>query len=207
MLLPAAAAALMAATGGCQRAGRADRPKGSTATVNGRGQEEAQNIYQDLDDSFFGIRTRVAGEQEYPDYYGGSYIDDYGGLVILATDTSNEIISDLQQRAKSTNFRVEKCEFSFNELSALNKQLGEKFKAIGKLREKLGWESVGIVIDANKVCIFLNDCTPGRIAEFKQLVYDSPMLTYRELKPIKPDVMQMPKPATDSGRHHAGRQQ
>lgn len=165
------------------------------------------NIYQDLDDSFFGIRIRVAGEQEYPDYYGGSYIDDYGSLVILATDTSNEIISDLQQRAKSTNFRVEKCEFSFNELSALNKQLGEKFKAIGKLREKLGWESVGIVIDANKVCIFLNDCTPGRIAEFEQLVYDSPMLTYRELKPIKPDVMQMPKPATDSGRHHAGWQQ
>lgn len=78
MLLPAAAAALMATTGGCQRACRADRPKGITATANGRGQEEAQNIYQDLDDSFFGIRTRVAGEQEYPDYYGGSYIDDYG---------------------------------------------------------------------------------------------------------------------------------
>lgn len=53
MLLPAAAAALMATTGGCQGACRADRPKGSTATANGRGQEEALNIYQDLDDSFF----------------------------------------------------------------------------------------------------------------------------------------------------------
>lgn len=66
MLLPAAAAALMAATGGCQRAGRADRPKGSTATANGRGQEEALNIYQDLDDSFFGIRTRVPASRNIP---------------------------------------------------------------------------------------------------------------------------------------------
>lgn len=39
MLLPAAAAALMATTGGCQREGQADRPKGSTARPTDAGRK------------------------------------------------------------------------------------------------------------------------------------------------------------------------
>ena len=158
-----------------------------------QGQEKALGIYQKLDNSFFDGRPRVTGEQEYPDYYGGSYVDDDGGLVILATDTSNRTKANLQRRAKSADFRLQQCEYSFNELEALNKRLSAKFKGDGELRESLGWESVGLDIGNNRVGIWLNECTPQRIADFKRRVLNSPMLSFHELKPIKPDMMQAPK--------------
>ena len=139
-------------------------------------------IYGNIDESFMG-KTRSIEDAIYPNYYGGSYIDDKGGLVILSTDNVDSVVEDLKLRAKSSNFKVEECEYSLNELQSLNKKLGDFFENI-KIANDLKWVSVGIDIINNKVSVDLEDCSEQIIAKFKSMVSDSPMIKFNEVSPI-----------------------
>lgn len=139
-------------------------------------------IYGNIDDSFMG-KTRSIKDTIYPNYYGGSYIDDEGGLVILSTDNVDCVVEDLKLRAKSSNFKVEKCEYSLNELQSLNKKLGDFFENTS-IANDLKWVSVGIDIINNKVSVDLEDCSEQMIAKFKSMISDSPMIKFNEVSPI-----------------------
>lgn len=139
-------------------------------------------IYENIDDSFRG-KTRSIKDTIYPNYYGGSYIDDEGGLVSLSTDNVDCVVEDLKLRAKSSNFKVEKCEYSLNELQSLNKKLGDFFENTS-IANDLKWVSVGIDIINNKVSVDLEDCSEQMIAKFKSMVSDSPMIKFNEVSPI-----------------------
>lgn len=153
--------------------------------VNGvvpKDEKVSMEIYGNLDDSFIS-GTRTGEGFIYPDYYGGSYIDDNGGLIILTTDSVESVVKDLRFRTKSSNFSIKNCEYSLNELQSLNEELGKVFEN-QNIASELKWVSVGIDIVHNKVSVDLEDCSESIIVKFKSMVSNSSMIKFNEVAPI-----------------------
>lgn len=145
--------------------------------------DESFKVYGNLDGSFITGISRNANDVVYPDYYGGSYIDDNGGLVIMTTDSIKSVWDDLKSRTKSSNFEIRQCKYSLNELQDLNLKLGKIFEN-RELANELKWISVGIDIKNNKVSVDLEDCSTQAVDLFKKKVLDSPMLKFNEMSPV-----------------------
>ena len=155
------------------------------SNVNGvvsKDEKVSMEIYGSLDDSFIS-GTRTGEGFIYPDYYGGSYIDDNGGLIILTTDSVESVVKDLRFRTKSSNFSIKNCEYSLNELQSLNEELGKVFEN-QNIASELKWVSVGIDIVHNKVSVDLEDCSESIIVKFKSMVSNSSMIKFNEVAPI-----------------------
>jgi hypothetical protein len=155
------------------------------SNVNGvvpKDEKVSMEIYGNLDDSFIS-GTRTGEGFIYPDYYGGSYIDDNGGLIILTTDSVESVVKDLRFRTKSSNFSIKNCEYSLNELQSLNEELGKVFEN-QNIASELKWVSVGIDIVHNKVSVDLEDCSESIIVKFKSMVSNSSMIKFNEVAPI-----------------------
>lgn len=146
-------------------------------------ESKSLDVFEELNGTFVNY-VRATGEIAYPRYYSGAYIDGEGALTVLVTDTSEKSISDLQQRAKSSAFKVKECKYSLDELRELKDELSIKFKN-KELKKETGWVSVGIVLRDNKVEVRLSDCSDLYIEKFKTLVSDSPMIQFIEMKPIE----------------------
>ncbi len=72
-----------------------------------------------------GTRSTGAPEYKYPDYYGGSYIDNEGNLtIIIVENQESKLKEELQRRLSSNHFIVKKGEYSYNYLESVQ----EKFK-------------------------------------------------------------------------------
>lgn len=84
-------------------------------------QWESIGIYDKMLDSFqadaaaYNSSGAVEGSEVYPDYYGGSYIDDSGKLVVLSTDMSGAVISEIRAAA-GYDVAVAPCPASRNKL-------------------------------------------------------------------------------------------
>ena len=87
-----------------------------------------------------GDDDQTVTEPEYPDYYGGAYINDDGKLVVLITKDSkiqgkeelNKNISDKIQLG--SNYIIQECDVSFNELRRVQNLILEKdemFESMG----------------------------------------------------------------------------
>lgn len=128
----------------------------------------------------------------YPDCYGGTYLNEFGKQVVLATDTSSEAKEHLAPFVESTDFTLKKCTYSFNRLCELNEWLGLFFED-PQLCEELTWEGSGIDVKANCIVISLKDCSPESIARFRQKVLDSPMFRFEAIGNIQWDSARSPK--------------
>ena len=98
--------------------------KGESAEVNEISEDDEQTVT----------------EPEYPDYYGGAYINDDGKLVVLITKDSlmqekasiRQKISDEMQLG--SDYILQECDVSFNELRRVQNLILEKdelFKSLG----------------------------------------------------------------------------
>lgn len=106
-------------------------------------QKESIDVYNKILNSFSeNINTFEVGKQKnYPDYYGGSYIDEEtGGLVILENNISLAEKEKLSTFAKnSIPIKYQKCDISFNEI----------LQAINTLTTKINfYKENGIQIDS-----------------------------------------------------------
>ena len=87
---------------------------------------------------------------------------------------------DLEKRVGTSCFDVEECEYSYNFMDNILKELDSKFfsKDFDNKRHSLGWVGYGINNRDNVIEIELRDCTDGSIARFKAEVMDSPIFRF-----------------------------
>lgn len=141
----------------------------------------AGDILENLGNSFK-AQTR-SGISEfgftYPDYYGGGYLDVDGNVVVLVKGDKDKYVREFQQRTLSSNVVVKECLYSYNELVQFNELITEKFMD-ESLRERLHWTSVGIDTEANKIVVGIIGCTEQAISDFKNMVFDSDVVTFKE---------------------------
>ena len=81
--------------------------------------ENARETYEKLLGYFQKSQTRSEFGDKYPDFYGGSFINSYGELVVLYKSNDKNLlkIRSVQSYFKSDSIKYVSCDFSFNELT------------------------------------------------------------------------------------------
>lgn len=145
----------------------------------------AIEYYQSVLNSFRGSRSSDAGgalaAKEYPENYGGAYINDQNKLVILVPTSQLATRTKYRDILGHTNFIIEPCEFSYRQLLEVRDSLVEAVFTNPKYPEvKENVVSIAVKDKENEIEVGLLDCSEARISEFKGKILDSPVICFRE---------------------------
>lgn len=145
----------------------------------------AIEYYQSVLNSFRGSRSSDAGgaltAKEYPENYGGAYINDQNKLVILVPTSQLATRTKYRDILGHTNFIIEPCEFSYRQLLEVRDSLVEAVFTNPKYPEvKENVVSIAVKDKENEIEVGLLDCSEARISEFKGKILDSPVVCFRE---------------------------
>lgn len=120
--------------------------------------------------------TRV----DYPDYFGGCFIDKDGMLKVLIKGDFNDNARVLASAVGSDGVVYEKCLYSRNELMDLKQQIADyminnKYSSVA-----LNLDYVSYSCKQNKIIVGLKDCSDTNVRLFKEKVLDSAPLIFVE---------------------------
>lgn len=97
-------------------------------------QEDANQLNSSLLERFKVLtRGEGNGKEEYPDYYGGSVINEDGTLTILFTGDSLASVNAIKKISNSPLLRFKKCQFSFRKLNGIMHFLNENIHRVPTL--------------------------------------------------------------------------
>lgn len=143
---------------------------------------EVNLVYSRLLDSFKENVSRSLDDREllYPDYYGGSYIDD-GKLVVNVCDDDGLITDRLRNMAQSDDIIIHFCEYFYNHLLDVMSKI-RKFCADNKTNPlALNIDSYSLEDKGNIVLVNLLSCTDADIKSFKESVCDDSSISFMEV--------------------------
>ncbi len=139
--------------------------------------KEARELMQIIEK---GPGTR-SSESDYPDYFGGIYLDENFDIVlVIVDDTPEKFRSMAEEKVKSVKLHLQKGDFSLNELKKIQEKLDDFFRntAPKSIRENL--ISAGLDEKANRIYVEMKDISPVKINEFKEAFMDSPAIIFRQ---------------------------
>ncbi|MDO5524492.1 MAG: hypothetical protein Q4F85_00185 [Prevotella sp.] len=152
--------------------------------------ENARTSYENLLDYFSKSQTRSESGGEYPDFYGGAFVDKNGKLVILYKSGDKNLlkVKSVQSILKSDSIRYVPCEFSFNELTSAIDAINNFHKVNPRNFNSENSTLYYISPAQNRVIVHLTEYNGVRVKEFKDNVIDSPVLVFKELSDKWEDV-------------------
>lgn len=119
----------------------------------------------------------------YPEYYGGSYVDDNGDLTILLTENNQNIQNTVKNIADDNRIKFKNSKYSYAELTRLSDTISNKVQENlnNKVRSKNildDVEGTALIDDKNIIKVFIKDINDQKIKEFKENVVDSDALVF-----------------------------
>lgn len=138
-------------------------------------QENAAASYDELMSSF-SCTYSGNGEKIYPDYYGGSYINDEGQLVVYVTNDVQRptVLSD------NSDVIYEPCAYSYNELLSVMETLNDYKFSYPDDAIANNFNQFGLYDSENRVIVRLDDLSDERVNEFKENVCDSDAIEFKQ---------------------------
>jgi len=131
-------------------------------------QGESVRIYTQMLEEFQ-TESASSDQEVYPDYYGGAYIDQKtGGLVILITEGSDTASDAIAAYAGRKNVTITPCKVSYNELLDAVNRIADKMTYLRDEREIL-IDGVGPDIINGRVVVFVQDLTQDKIDVIKEI--------------------------------------
>lgn len=172
-------------------------------------QQAANEIYNDLIESFIKTETRSTGINfTYPDYYGGAYIDNKGDLTVLIKEgvaQTKAAIPNMLNGNNKVNYKI--CKYSFKELLSI-KDLISNYKAEHDDAIESNYFSYYISQENNQIVVELKDDSTEKIEAFREAVTNSPAVTFVKSKGeiilIATDIKAGSKINTDIGAGSVG---
>lgn len=143
-------------------------------------QKEAVDSYREMLISFGQTKTRSVASGEYPNYYGGSYINEDGKLVIFVLGDIHKGKSKLTNITSNNEIITIPADYSFNLLNAVMDTI-DAFKlneANKQYCTNFNWWA--IQDDQNRVVVALDDFSDDAIKEFKKHVSNSPAIVFKK---------------------------
>ena len=140
-------------------------------------QEQAYADYLELLKSLNVSTTRSISATDFPEYYGGCYVNDEGKLVVLVKEGESEPIRQLSQATRSSSMIYETSQYSFNELQQVVEEIRQKALAGNEFLFK-NVSLYGISEKDNIVEVGLLYNTPSVVQEFKNKISDSPKIKF-----------------------------
>lgn len=148
------------------------------ATLNSDDQSDALDALHDLH-NYYGFKTKSSQGGKvvnYPDYYGGCYLDGNILVVYIKEGTENlpSILTD------NPHIILKEGKYSYSYLYDVMEALtdistSDNFK-LNPVRANL--EILSFDIINNRIGVYLKDCSEASISEFKQYMLDSPALYF-----------------------------
>ena len=135
------------------------------------------SAYDGNDDTFVGKSQLTSAD--YPDYYGGAYIDHNGKLVVLVTQPVDECKRIIEKIANEENFIVKNCQYSYKELLTIKEKIEKLHNENLDSKIFKNLTIYGVSDRENLVFVELDDFCGERIKLFKEKVVDSPMIVFR----------------------------
>lgn len=140
---------------------------------NRKKQQKACLAYEDLTKSFQKKMKKSA--DEYPDYYGGAYINDNDILTINVTTDSTDIKEELQEVTQDQEVGFKKVKYEYSQLLDLYNMLGNKITD-----SQIADQVTGFYVDEvnNRIMVAMKDLS--FVARFKEEISDSLMIAFEQ---------------------------
>lgn len=121
----------------------------------------------------------VGDDIVYPNYYGGSFINSMGNLVIFVVGDTVRYKKDLVKRIGCSNFLIQLGQYNFDYLNDILTRLNMFYHNADNKFIVNKLQILQFRIEWNRVVVEMNDCTDEKVTLFKTLVLDSPALTFK----------------------------
>lgn len=119
----------------------------------------------------------------YPDYYGGSFIDNNGIFVIAVTQNDENIKALLKQALESDNFKVESVRYSYKEMLRVMDSIDE-FLVNNSIPDDhivlANFAGAYPDVMENRVKVLLNEVNQNIINSFKRDVTNSQLVIFEQ---------------------------
>lgn len=145
--------------------------------------EDARTAYEKLLGYFNEYQTRSEFEGEYPDFYGGSSVNQNGELIVLykSNDKNLLMLTSLLLHFKNDSIKFAPCEFSFKELIDAIDIINHFHRENPRNPNSENSSLYYINPAQNRVIVHLTEYNSIRVKEFKDNVTDSPVIVFKEL--------------------------
>ena len=122
-------------------------------------------------------------KNNYPENYGGMYIKNGQLTVMIKGNITDSIMKKYKSWGKSNDIIFMSCEYSYNELNLLRKQIQKFFsnESNYNFMNKIKWNTLGISESQNRVIVTM-DCASDNIKEFQEKVSSSPLIKFEQYK-------------------------
>lgn len=143
--------------------------------------KEIRMRHLNMTGQYLKILKRLTQDNRLPDYYGGSYNNCDGILIVLVVGDTIERKQDLVKILKGDEFIVQSCEYSYNTLMQIVDSLNivvQKNENQMKLND-LNLDYWGLLEEKNRVVIVIDNCDPQKMKLFKKQIMDSPAFIFR----------------------------
>lgn len=112
-------------------------------------------------------------EHDYPQYYGGAYVDEDGFLVIAVTEDVAECKKDLMFRIDDSMVRYQLVSFNYSFLQSIKNLIQNYIDSNRDDEVSRNIKAWGIRQKMNKVIVYLEDTNDERIKGFKEKITSS----------------------------------
>ena len=119
-------------------------------------------------------------EIDYPDYYGGAFINNEGKLVVYIKGSINRYKKDIEDIIGSQNVIFNSCKNSYSDLNKTMKELNNYKFTNGQNSYSQNFNSYGIIDSENILIVNLNDFTDASMKQFKKNVNNSKVIEFRK---------------------------
>ncbi len=129
-------------------------------------------------------------EDSFPYYYGGSYINNFGELVVLVTETGMRSKSSLDIIADVADDPIiESCAYSYSELDAVTEAIKNNLEKNRKIKSTYVEQVSCWAVDDKDNCIYVDllEKNDEIIGWFRENIYDSQCIVFRETDSINTD--------------------
>ncbi|MDR2357344.1 MAG: hypothetical protein LBD92_04590 [Oscillospiraceae bacterium] len=139
----------------------------------GRAHEASQNLRQS-----FGSSGLLDDGEDYPEQYGGRYINDKGKLVVLVVGDVDTAKAEIEKRAKSGDVIYKTCEYSYRMLTETMDEIN-LYMQENPISAVEGIFNLAMLMDTeNRVVVYLAEFSQERIDEFKEKVSSAPCIEF-----------------------------
>ena len=138
--------------------------------------DQSQLDYKNLLKSF--SSEDIIKAEDYPENYGGVYIDGEGILNIYTTGNVDEVKKEYAERTGNDNITIKKCEYSFRELTEAMDTMNSFMSGNPDNEITKNISGYSLMDVDNCIIVELKQFSQEKIDEFKQTVLSKPFIKF-----------------------------
>ena len=127
--------------------------------------------------------------EDYPDYYGGAYINKDGNLTIYVTEEVEKCRYQIEKATKKKECILKRCHYSYKEMLQVKKEI-EKYCCDNPDDQSVkNLIAYGISDMENLIFVEMEDLSPEQISLFKKNICDASMLVFRHGEKVEAETI------------------